>query len=232
MNNLLLMSKSILLNFKNSPQKALKDSYFLSKSKEVTLFFSIVLAVLCGLTNMLVIKFLPLSFVKLMDNAFKQYGLGSLEKYWGNIYSPSLIKYFFLGIILFLVLFCINALVLYALKTNLFKTKIAFAEILNTCWLPLIPAVVLAFISALCSIFSILLYFLFIALSLAALLIYQYQHLANTVTLSKDRLCFICSVASIIFIIILFKVNFSSAFDLSNTNNINELFKNGLLNSL
>lgn len=232
MNNLFLPLKLILFNFKNSPKQALSKSYSLVNSKEVSLFSLLILALLSGISNILIIKFIPLSLLNLFDKTLEKYNIADFEKYFGSIYTPNLVKCFFLGIIIFLILFCINSIIFYILKTNLFKTKLGFDEILNKCWLPLIPPVVFTFIAAICSIFSILLYLLFLVLGILTFLIYQYEHLSNTVSLSKDRLCFICSITAVIFIIILLKLNSSPTFNVNSTNNMNELFKNSLFNSL
>lgn len=207
MNNISLNLKLIFKNLKLSPKNALLKSYPLINSNEVSCAFILLLSIIAGISNILIQKYLPISLFKNIDHSLVQYNLSGIGGQFQQNYAPDLTKYFFIGFILFYIVLVICAGISYIVRTNLFKTQENIFTILKATSISLIPAIIFLLLSSITIIFSTILYLIFIALCIAAFIIYFYQHLCNISDNYSEKACFICSISLIAIIFIIFKIN-------------------------
>lgn len=207
MNDISLNFNLIFKNFKLSPKNALLNSYPLINSNEVSSAFILLLSIISGISNILIQKYFPISFLKSIENLFTQYSLSGISGLFQQNYAPDLTKYFFIGFILFYIVLALCTGVSYLIRTNLFKTKENIYTILKATSISVFPAIIFLFLSSVAIIFSTILYLIFITLCVAAFIIYYYQHLCNIADNYLDKACFICSISLIIIVFIIFKIN-------------------------
>lgn len=207
MDKILFNLKAILKNFKASPKKALNNSYSLVSSNEVSSALIIILAILSGISNTLIQKYLPIGIFKSIDNYLLKCKLGEIGKQFKLSYNPNLFKYFILGFILFIIVLVICASISYIIKTYVLRKKEEYSTILKATSLLLIPATIFIFLSSIAVIFSIMLYSILLILSASAFVIYSYQYFCNIADDFSDKACFICSILLIVSLFAILKIN-------------------------
>lgn len=207
MNNLFKNLRLIFQNFKFPSRKALLDSYPVISNDRTGYLLILLLAIITGLSNVLVNKFLPIKIFNSVGKILDKNDLGGLGDYFQKNYSPNLLKYFFVGFIMFLIVLLFCAVLAYAIRTNLFKNKENFYTLLKSSVLPLVPSVVFGLIASIAVSFSLLIYVAFLIAAITSFVIYYFNHLNNITQLSKDKLCFVCSILCLLIILFVAKVN-------------------------
>jgi hypothetical protein len=209
MNNAIINLKSILKNFKKDPPNALLQSYPLNNSKEGSFILIIILALLTGISNILNQKYLPITIANYIDKHLFNSG-GYIGSEFANNYSPDILKYFILGIFLFLLVLLICATITYAVRTSFFKTKENFISIVKATSIIFIPVITVLLLSNILVIFSLEIYIIFFFLSIMTFLVYFYQHLCNMAVEYSNKACFICSISLIVIMFVIGKININT----------------------
>lgn len=216
--------KSIFKNLSFKPQKALINSYPLVNSNEVSGALIAVLAIIFGISNAITQKFLPISIVNSIDKSSSKFLGVRLGSQFSHSYSPNILKYLLIGIILFIIILLTAAVISYAVKTSLFKEKGDFLLILRTTSVFLIPGTLFLFISSIFAILSIFLYLVFLAAAISLFIIYFYQHLCNINAKLYDKACFIASISFIVLVFVTLKLNVNTEISGAILNVIENLF--------